>query len=211
MDLKLNGKLALVTGSSAGIGKGIAKCLLQEGATVFINGRNADTLAKTAEELSSFGPCHMAVGDLGTAEGAQAVIDAVDQFGELDILVGNMGTYKGTPFAEISDEEWEWMMNINLLSAGAHVPPFSAENVGTQSRPHCADRQRMRYQALDRHGALQRFQNRCHRSGPCVGRNYEGYQSGGQFAAARPDLDRKHGCLSDRPRPARRQRSRSGD
>ncbi|WP_122789205.1 SDR family NAD(P)-dependent oxidoreductase [Intestinibacillus sp. Marseille-P6563] len=116
MDLKLNGKLALVTGSSAGIGKGIAKCLLQEGATVFINGRNADALAKTAEELSAFGPCHMAVGDLGTAEGAQAVIDAVDQFGELDILVGNMGTYKGTPFAEISDEEWEWMMNINLLS-----------------------------------------------------------------------------------------------
>ena len=56
MDLKLNGKLALVTGSSAGIGKGIAKCLLQEGATVFINGRNADALAKTAEELSAFAP-----------------------------------------------------------------------------------------------------------------------------------------------------------
>lgn len=116
MDLKLQGKLALVTGSSAGIGKGIAACLLREGATVIINGRSAQALQKTADELSAYGTFHMAVGDLSTPEGAQAVIDAVDALGELDILVGNLGAYKGTPFAQITDEEWEWMMNVNLYS-----------------------------------------------------------------------------------------------
>lgn len=73
MDLKLTGKLALVTGSSADIGKGIAKCLLQEGTHVVINGRHAASLQKTADELSQFGVCRMAAGDLSTAGGAQAV------------------------------------------------------------------------------------------------------------------------------------------
>lgn len=134
MDLKIKAKLALVTGSSAGIGKGIAKCLLQEGAIVIINGRNAEVLKKTAEELAQFGTCHMAVGDLATAEGAKSVIDAVDALGDLDILVNNMGTYKGTPFAEISDEEWDWMMNTNLYSqvrmCRHFLPKMLARNSG---------------------------------------------------------------------------------
>lgn len=116
MDLKLEGKLALVTGSTAGIGKGVAKLLLQEGAIVVINGRRLEPLQEAAGELSAYGVCHMACGDLSTPEGAQAVIDAVDALGELDVFVGNMGAYKGTPFAEISDSEWEWMMNTNLYS-----------------------------------------------------------------------------------------------
>lgn len=134
MDLKLNGKLALVTGSSAGIGKGIAKSLLQEGAIVIINGRNEATLKKTAEELSQFGTCHMAVGDLSTAEGAKVVTDAVDAIGELDILVNNLGAYKGTPFAEITDEEWDWMLNVNLYSqvrmCRHFLPKMLARNSG---------------------------------------------------------------------------------
>ena len=134
MDLKLTGKSALVTGSSAGIGKGIAKCLLQEGAHVIINGRNAASLQKTADVLSHFGVCHMAVGDLSTSEGAQTVAAAVDAIGELDILVGNMGTYKGTPFAEISDEEWDWMIQTNLFSqvrmCRHFLPKMLARNTG---------------------------------------------------------------------------------
>lgn len=116
MDLRLKGKLALVTGSTAGIGKGVVKCLLQEGATVFVNGRSVESTARAAQELSAFGTCLPAPGDISTAEGAQAVLDAVDAAGELDILVGNLGTYKGTAYADITDEEWEWMLNINLLT-----------------------------------------------------------------------------------------------
>ena len=117
MDLKLKGKLALVTGSSAGIGKGIAKMLLQEGAEVIINGRKEESLKAVQEEFSSIGTCHIAAGDLADPAGADAVIEKVESLGELDIIVNNMGTYKGTAFADISDEEWMWMLNTNLLSA----------------------------------------------------------------------------------------------
>lgn len=134
MDLQLTGKLALVTGSSAGIGKGVAATLLREGATVIINGRNADALHKAADELSALGACHMAHGDLSTPEGAQSVIETVDSLGPLDILVGNMGAYKGTPFADISDEEWSWMMNVNLYSqirmCRHFLPKMLARNSG---------------------------------------------------------------------------------
>ena len=117
MDLKIQGKLALVTGSSAGIGKGIARMLLQEGAVGIINGRNEESLKAVQEELGRFGTCHIAAGDLAAQEGADGVIEKVGTLGDLDIIVNNMGTYKGTPFAEISDEEWMWMLNTNLLSA----------------------------------------------------------------------------------------------
>jgi NAD(P)-dependent dehydrogenase (short-subunit alcohol dehydrogenase family) len=117
MDLKLNGKLTLVTGSSSGIGKGIAKSLLNEGAIVFVNGRKADALKATVEELSSIGTCFAALGDISTPEGAKQVIDAVDKKGELDILVNNLGAYKGTAFQDISDKEWQEMINVNLLSS----------------------------------------------------------------------------------------------
>lgn len=116
MDLRLTGKLALVTGSTAGIGRGVVQCLLQEGATVFVNGRSAEGAARAAKELSAFGSCLPAPGDISTREGAQAVIEAVDAHGNPDVLVGNMGAYKGTAYADITDEEWEWMLNMNLLS-----------------------------------------------------------------------------------------------
>lgn len=117
MDLKLKGKLALVTGSSSGIGKGIAKSLLCEGAIVFINGRRSDVLNEVVEELSLYGSCYAALGDISTPEGAKMVIDTVNAKGELDVLVNNMGTYKGTAFADITDAEWQYMLNVNLLSA----------------------------------------------------------------------------------------------
>lgn len=134
MDLKLKGKHALVTGSSAGIGKGIATRLLKEGAVVFINGRDEKRLRSTYEELLQYGDCRMALGDVGTAEGAQQIIDAVDADGALDILVCNAGTYKGTPYAEISDDEWNWMLNANLLSmvrlTRHYMPQMLARNAG---------------------------------------------------------------------------------
>jgi NAD(P)-dependent dehydrogenase (short-subunit alcohol dehydrogenase family) len=116
MDLKLQGKLVLVTGSTAGIGKGTAELFLREGAVVAVNGRDARRTEDTVSELASFGACFAAPGDLASGDGAKSVIKAIDSHGELDILVGNVGAYKGADFADISDEEWEWMMNVNLYS-----------------------------------------------------------------------------------------------
>lgn len=116
MDLKLKDKLILVTGSTSGIGKAIAKELLQEGARVIINEPIAENVQKVAEEFSGIGSVLMAPGDLSAMEGAQKVIDAVESFGELDVLVNNAGVYWAVPFEECSDEDWMRMFNINLFS-----------------------------------------------------------------------------------------------
>ncbi len=116
MDLKLKDKLVLVTGSTSGIGKAIAKELLAEGARVILNEPNADNVEKTAQELSALGTVYAAPGDLSNMEGAQAVIDAADAVGELDVLVNNAGVYWASPFESCTDEEWMRMFNINLFS-----------------------------------------------------------------------------------------------
>jgi 3-oxoacyl-[acyl-carrier protein] reductase len=93
MDLGLNGKRALVTGSSSGIGRGIARLLAAEGAHVVVHGRNAERTESTRAELAAAGATvAAALGDLATDEGADAVAEAsVATFGGIDILVNNAG------------------------------------------------------------------------------------------------------------------------
>lgn len=93
MDLQLAGKRALVTGSTSGIGVGIAKTLAGEGAAVVINGRDAERAESVAAELRASGAkAAIALGDLSTDEGAESVARAAEQaFGGIDILVNNAG------------------------------------------------------------------------------------------------------------------------
>jgi NAD(P)-dependent dehydrogenase (short-subunit alcohol dehydrogenase family) len=134
MNLHLSGKLALVTGSTDGIGKGIAKALLEEGVRVIINGRSKDKVFAVAEELSAFGKTYGAPGDLSELSGAEKVIEAVEKVGDLDILINNMGVYKQAEFEQISDEAWEMMLNVNVLSVVRmcrhFLPKMLARNTG---------------------------------------------------------------------------------
>ncbi|MCU1346654.1 MAG: fabG 20 [Acidimicrobiia bacterium] len=93
MDLQLQGKRALVTGSSSGIGTGIAEMLAKEGASVVVHGRNAERLEKVAASIAETGATvASALGDLATNAGADAVAQAAfDAFGGIDILVNNAG------------------------------------------------------------------------------------------------------------------------
>ncbi len=93
MDLQLAGKTALVTGSSSGIGRGIATTLAREGVAVVVHGRNLARTEETAQAiLASGGTAYVAIGDLATEEGSAAVEQAVrDQTGSIDILVNNIG------------------------------------------------------------------------------------------------------------------------
>ena len=93
MDLKLQGKTALITGSTAGIGAGIAAALAREGVTVVINGRN-EARAKTVVEAitEAGGTAHIALGDIETDAAAKSVVDtALAAVGQIDILVSNVG------------------------------------------------------------------------------------------------------------------------
>ncbi|TWT99626.1 3-oxoacyl-[acyl-carrier-protein] reductase FabG [Botrimarina colliarenosi] len=116
MDLKLKGRIALVTGSTSGIGAAIAQTLLEEGATVLVNGRDESRTAEAAEKLKAYGDAHAAAGDVSTAEGAQQVVEAARRVGEVDILVNNAGVFTPKPFFEITDDDWETMFKVNVMS-----------------------------------------------------------------------------------------------
>jgi NAD(P)-dependent dehydrogenase (short-subunit alcohol dehydrogenase family) len=127
MDLQLNGKTALVTGSTAGIGLEIAKRLVAEGADVVICGRNQQKLDAAAAESGARG----VLADPATSEGAATLLAAVP---EVDILVNNLGIYESKPFTEISDEDWRRFFDVNVLSgarlARAYFPGMIARDWG---------------------------------------------------------------------------------
>jgi NAD(P)-dependent dehydrogenase (short-subunit alcohol dehydrogenase family) len=116
MDLGIKGKLALVTGSTMGIGRAIAETLAAEGARVIVNGRNEATVRNTVAALSRHGTAHGIAADLATAAGARKVADAAAAIGPVDILVNNVGFFEVKEFAEISDRDWLDMFELNVMS-----------------------------------------------------------------------------------------------
>lgn len=116
MFLNLKGKTALVTGSTAGIGKAIAKSLVLEGVTVIINGRHEDKVLQTIKELQEQYPeasLQPLISDLGTAEGCQK---ATEEYPKVDILINNLGIFEPKEYFNISDEEWLKMFEVNIMS-----------------------------------------------------------------------------------------------
>ena len=129
MDLQLTGKKAIVTGGTAGIGLAIARVLEEEGVEVTIPGRTRKKLDEALATLS--GKAQGIEVDLGTAQGAAACIAQVP---ETNILVNNLGIYEPKTFADISDEEWLRLFEVNVLSgirlARHYFPQMLARNWG---------------------------------------------------------------------------------
>ena len=118
MDLNLNGKRALVTGSSAGLGEAIAKLLAAEGATVVVHGRDADRTHTVAAAINAAGgTAEVALGDLATDEGANAVAAQARNGGEIDILVNNAGYYHHLNWTTALPETWVETYQVNVVSA----------------------------------------------------------------------------------------------
>jgi NAD(P)-dependent dehydrogenase (short-subunit alcohol dehydrogenase family) len=116
MDLKLAGKIALVTGSTAGIGLAIAKSLATEGAHVYVNGRTQERVDAAIAEIRSHATTSKVdgvVADFSNSSGAEAVIAKLPV---ADILVNNVGIFEPKPFAEIPDTDWYRFFEINVMS-----------------------------------------------------------------------------------------------
>jgi NAD(P)-dependent dehydrogenase (short-subunit alcohol dehydrogenase family) len=111
MNFNLAGRRALVTGSTSGIGKVVARLLAAEGCTVFVNGRSPESVDRALRDLE--GDCLPAVGDVSSAAG---VAEILEQVGEIDILINNAGIFEPKPFEEIPDEDWEKTFEVNVMS-----------------------------------------------------------------------------------------------
>jgi len=117
MNIDLNGKTALVTGSTIGIGFSIAQRLAKSGAIVYVNGRSEERVTEAVQRLQDSVPGANVYGiaaDLGTAAGTQTV---VKQLKEVDILINNLGIFEPKPFFEISDSDWQKFFDVNVMSA----------------------------------------------------------------------------------------------
>jgi NAD(P)-dependent dehydrogenase (short-subunit alcohol dehydrogenase family) len=115
MDLKLTGKRALVTGSTAGIGFAIAAGLAREGADVVINGRSQSKVEAAIKRIDGEPRLRVTgvAADLGSARGVSSL---VEQAGPMDILVNNLGVFEPKPFLEIPDEDWLRFFEVNVMS-----------------------------------------------------------------------------------------------
>ncbi|MEZ5629952.1 MAG: SDR family oxidoreductase [Burkholderiaceae bacterium] len=111
----LQGRSALITGGSRGIGRMIAEGFLRQGARVYISARKAEACDATAKELSAIGPCVSLPGDVSTLEGVQQLVAALQQHEQtLDILVNNAGAAWGAPYDEFPESGWDKVVDLNL-------------------------------------------------------------------------------------------------
>ncbi|GAA1512642.1 SDR family NAD(P)-dependent oxidoreductase [Nocardioides humi] len=133
---RLDGRCAVVTGSSAGIGRGIAESLVRSGADVVLSGRTPETLAAAVEELRALaGPGQQVLGlnaDLSQEEQIDDFFDRVRaEVGRLDILVANIGGGQVKPFFDLTREDWTSVFDLNLLG------PFLVSQRGARLMREC--------------------------------------------------------------------------
>ncbi len=134
---RLDGKVAIVTGASRGIGRGIALAMAREGAKVAINYRSSESQAQElANEINSFdGTCMLAQADVGDPQESRDMVRRVfEQWGRIDILVNNAGITKDRTLRKMTDDAWQAVINANLNSVyyctSAVMPIMVNQNYG---------------------------------------------------------------------------------
>ncbi|MFS0781259.1 SDR family NAD(P)-dependent oxidoreductase [Bacillus sp. 1P06AnD] len=134
MDMGLNNKTALVTGSSRGIGKAIALELAKEGVNVLINGRHDVEVEKTVKEIKSLFPAtspQNATADIVDIHQREALFE---KYPVVDILVNNMGIYEMMQYEDVTDDVWETYFRTNVLAANGlskfYLPKMLKNNDG---------------------------------------------------------------------------------
>jgi 3-oxoacyl-[acyl-carrier protein] reductase len=112
----LQGKIAIVTGASRGIGRATALTLARQGASLVINGNREDLLSNLAADVEALGQkCAIQAGDVANPETAAAIVQtAIESFGRIDVLVNNAGINMRSSSLEMKLEDWQRVMDVNL-------------------------------------------------------------------------------------------------
>lgn len=116
MNYELQNKIALVTGSTAGIGLAIATALAGEGAKVIINGRTDDRVAEAIDKIKKVYPTAHLEAFAGDFSDPEQVTEVYRRFSKIEILVNNVGTYEPKSFEKITDEDWHKIIETNFFS-----------------------------------------------------------------------------------------------
>jgi NAD(P)-dependent dehydrogenase (short-subunit alcohol dehydrogenase family) len=134
MDLNLDNKRALVTGSTKGIGFAIARQLAQEGARVIVNGRSETSVADALACVRADVPNAHAEGFAADLSKSAAISRLVKQFPSVDVLVNNVGIFEPVPFEDIEDAAWQHLFEVNVMSgvrlSRAYLPGMKQRNWG---------------------------------------------------------------------------------
>ena len=134
MNLNLDGKQALVTGSTKGIGFAIARQLVQEGARVIVNGRTDASVADALARLRGDAPTAHVEGFAADFSSPKAIDRLLRQHPSVDVLVNNVGIFEPVPFEDISDEAWQHIFEVNVMSgvrlSRAYLPGMKQRNWG---------------------------------------------------------------------------------
>jgi NAD(P)-dependent dehydrogenase (short-subunit alcohol dehydrogenase family) len=156
------GKVAVVTGGSAGIGRMIASGLVAAGVKTYIVARNAESANKAAQEMSEQGYCRAIIADCSSLDGIESVAEQLQQQeSQLDILVNNAGILFEEPIDDFSEESWDMSFDLNtksvffltqkllpLLRAGANAEdPSRIINIGSADGSSLSDREHYAYLA----------------------------------------------------------------
>lgn len=116
MDLQLTGKKALVTGSTAGIGFGIAMVLAAEGCEVIVNGRTQDRVDNAISSIQKQYPGAKIKGAVADFSDQHAVDNLIATMGDIDILINNVGIFTSQSFEETINEDWRRLFDVNVMS-----------------------------------------------------------------------------------------------
>jgi len=117
MKIDLQGKHALVTGSTSGMGLAIAKALAAAGAAVVVHGRDARRVEDTCERLRHDVPQASITGQAAALRDASAILELIGAVPRVDILVNNAGPIESRPFFEIADDEWQRFFDVYVMAA----------------------------------------------------------------------------------------------
>lgn len=135
MDLQLQNKAALVTGSTAGIGFATAKLLAAEGATVYINGRTQKRIDEAIVKIKREHPHARVKGIPADFSKVTEVSNLIKQISEVNILINNVSIFEPKAFVDIADEDWLKFYEINVLSGirlSRHYFPLMLKKIGEE-------------------------------------------------------------------------------
>ena len=187
MDLQLENKLALVSGSTAGIGFAIAKALAAEGARVIINGRTEPRVAQAISALRTSAPKAELESFALDLSQAGAAAEAAKRFPDVDILVNNLGMYEPKPFEETTDSDWQAIIETNFMSGGAAIAALPAAHEEGGLGPDHFHLERVGGEYPRGDDPLRCNQNHAGRLSPGIGGDNCRHGRDGQFGSGRPN------------------------